>query len=231
MHICAGARATPTACAVERGLSLAGGILYWDDPAAGPHVPFTDPVIALLALPALAAKPWVHSGYWDDAYDHHFAKYSKRYFGPFCDWHWFKTQASVESTLKPDVRSPLGAYGIMRLTPQTYEGFVRKFNPHFGPLSDPGWNIAAGIWYDHALYSVAERDGLGDLQRLYFAFAGFNAGLGGVLGAYRKMPPAVTRWSQVAPYAPDQTRGYVRQIIEVKTNETPIWLKRQTTPM
>ncbi|TAM09811.1 MAG: lytic transglycosylase domain-containing protein [Nevskiaceae bacterium] len=182
-------------------------------------------LIALVALPAFAAKPWVHSGHWGDKYDRHFAKYSKRYFGPFFDWHWFKAQAIVESTLQANAKSPVGAYGIMQMTPETYEKFVRKFNPHFGPMSDPAWNIAAGIWYDHYLFSAPTWNGLDDLQRLYFAFAGFNAGLGGVLDAYRKAQPDVTGWRQVAPYAPAQTRNYVRQIIEVKTNEAPAWLR------
>lgn len=180
-------------------------------------------LIALVALPALAAKPWVHSDRWGTEYDHHFAKYSKRYFGPFFDWHWFKSQAIVESTMQAKAQSGSGAYGLMQLTPSTYDQFVRKYNPHFGSLSDPRWNIAAGIWYDHYLYSSSAWDGMAGLQRLYFAFASFNAGLSSVLRAYNKTPPVVERWSQVAPYAPDETRDYVSRIIHVKTNLPPLW--------
>ena len=42
----------------------------------------------------------VHSDNWTDEYDRHFKKYSKRYFGPLFDWHWFKAQSIAESNLK-----------------------------------------------------------------------------------------------------------------------------------
>ena len=55
----------------------------------------------------------VHSGKWTDQYDRHFKKYSKRYFGPLFDWHWFKAQAIAESALSHDAESHVGARGLM----------------------------------------------------------------------------------------------------------------------
>lgn len=182
-------------------------------------------VAALLATSALAARPWIHSGHWSSQYDHDFRKYSKRYFGPFFDWHWFKAQAIVESTLSVRAQSPIGATGLMQITPHTYKHLIRANNPHFGSLNNPRWNIAGGIWYDHYLYSSQYWAKLAARQRLYFAFASYNAGLGGVLKACRRVPDKVTTWSQVAPYAAHETRDYVARIIRVKTNAPPPWLQ------
>ena len=81
-------------------------------------------------------------------FDHHFSKYSKRFFGPAFDWHYFKAQAIAESGLEENARSPVGAVGIMQVMPQTFEE-IRQKNPGLqGGLEEPRWNIAAGIWYD-----------------------------------------------------------------------------------
>lgn len=180
-------------------------------------------LLALTATTALAAKPWVHSGHWETRYDRDFQKYAKRYFGPFFDWHWFKSQAIVESTLRPHAHNPSGAYGLMQVTPRTYKYLKRRYGLRFGSLREPRWNIATGIWYDHHLYASSHWDDLPARQRLYFAFASYNAGLTGVLRAYNKTPPAVTKWHQVARHAPPETRNYVRRIIRVKTNSPPAW--------
>ena len=50
---------------------------------------------------ALNDQP-VDSDKWTDEYDRHFRKYSKRYFGPLFDWHWFKAQAIAESNLNAE---------------------------------------------------------------------------------------------------------------------------------
>ena len=59
----------------------------------------------------------VHSDKWTDKYDRHFKKYSKRYFGPLFDWHWFKAQAIAESALSHDAESHVGARGLMQIMP------------------------------------------------------------------------------------------------------------------
>jgi len=154
---------------------------------------------------------------WTDRYDRHFRKYTKRYFGPAFDWHWFKAQAIAESTLKPNARSRSGARGLMQITPGTFKE-IRRSNPHYDTIDEPRWNIAAGIYYMRYLY---DRWDSADLSpplenRLSFTFASYNAGFGGTRKAMRragKKGADAKRWPQVAPSAPKETRHYVQRIL------------------
>ena len=174
----------------------------------------------VLLLPALALArvlpaqlPLVDDPHWTDAYDDHFRKYAKHYFGPGVDWRWFKSQAIIESKLKPKTRSPGGAVGLMQILPATFAA-IRAENPHFRGIDDPRWNIAAGIYYDRQL----EREWLDRVppaEALDFAFASYNAGPGAVRKAYRRAGNAgrkVDTWRAVAPHAPSQTRHYGHRI-------------------
>lgn len=157
----------------------------------------------------------VKHDHWTDEYDPIFRKYTKHYFGPHVDWHWFKAQAIAESGLNPKAKSHVGAIGLMQIMPTTFEEIQRK-NPLINDLSEPRWNIAAGIFYDRYLYRKwkTKRD-VQSQERLAFAFGSYNAGYGGVLKAYkraRKKHSEVKSWDQVAPYAPRETRGYVKRI-------------------
>ncbi len=74
-------------------------------------------------------------------YDKYFSKYSKRYFGPGFDWHYFKAQAVAESSLQADARSRVGAEGVMQIMPRTFEEITRK-NPGIkGTREQPRWNM------------------------------------------------------------------------------------------
>ena len=81
-------------------------------------------------------------------YDSHFKKYSKRFFGVGFDWRYFKAQAVAESNLREDVRSPVGAIGVMQIMPRTFAEIQRKNPTIAGSVEQPRWNIAAGIQYD-----------------------------------------------------------------------------------
>ena len=159
----------------------------------------------------------VNSPKWTDDYDRHFRKYTKHYFGPGFDWHWFKAQAIAESMLKPKARSRSGARGLMQITPGTFKE-IRKSNPHYDHIDEPRWNIAAGIYYMRYLY---DRWNSADLpppleNRLSFTFASYNAGFGGTRKAIRRAKKKgrdAKRWEQVAPSAPKETRIYVRRIL------------------
>ncbi len=151
------------------------------------------PIVAVCGLAILGAlypgnivqagnKEHVRSRHWSRDYDHHFQKYSKRYFGPNFDWEWFKAQAIAESGLNPQAKSGTGARGLMQILPSTYAE-IRKANPYFSHINDPRWNIAAGIYYDRYLYSSWTE--IPENERLMFAFGSYNAGLGGMLNAYR----------------------------------------------
>jgi soluble lytic murein transglycosylase-like protein len=166
----------------------------------------------LLPVTTMAAgkKDWHRVDAWPDEYDGHFRKYTKRYFGPYFDWRWFKAQAIAESGLDPDARSQAGALGLMQIMPATYEEITRD-NPHFVTLDDPRWNVAAGIYYNRVLYRKWQTPPPGT-ERLYFAFGSYNAGYGRLRKATQLAGESAERWSEVAPYVPSQTRHYVERI-------------------
>jgi len=147
---------------------------------------------------------------WTDRYDRHFKKYSKRYFGPHFDWHWFKSQGIAESNLNPKAISPVGAKGIMQILPSTFED-IKKANPTFLVLDDPRWNIASGIFYDRELYRKWRRP-LPSEERLFLAFSSYNAGYGRVLKAVKRTRNKDYSWNQVKQHLPSETKGYVGRI-------------------
>jgi len=168
-------------------------------------------MLTLLAVNSVLAinNDPVHSEKWTDEYDRHFRKYSKRYFGPLFDWHWFKAQAITESGLKNDAESHMGAIGLMQIMPDTFKDITNQ-NPHFTELESPRWNIAAGIYYDRLLYrkfpNTPEQD------RLYLALASYNAGYGRILRAKKLLNTDVPLWDEVKKYLPNETRAYVNRI-------------------
>ena len=168
-------------------------------------------VLPLLALAGVVKH--VKHDYWTDEYDPYFRKYTKHYFGPHVDWHWFKAQGIAESGLSPKANSPVGAVGIMQIMPATFAEIQDK-NPHFSNIDETRWNIAAGIYYDRLQFRKWKQ-GLPSQERLAFALASYNAGYGNVRRAYNralKKDPAVREWRHVAPFAPAETRKYVRRI-------------------
>lgn len=173
---------------------------------------------ATVMCAAAEAELPVQTGKWDDRYDEHFRKYTKRYFGPFYDWRWFKSQAIVESNLRPRATSPRGAVGLMQILPTTFEE-IKELNPQFVNLEEPRWNIAAGIYYDRALYRKWELPS--EQDRLYLAFASYNAGYVRMRRAYRRVEEPVESWEQVKPRAPRETRDYVQRIRTLMDADTP----------
>lgn len=178
--------------------------------------------VLLTAAPAHGGAPTestavpVHSKKWTRQYDRYFRKYTKQYFGPGFDWHWFKAQAIAESTLNPNAHSRSGARGLMQIVPRTF-GEIRKSNPHYQRIDEPRWNVAAGIYYMRYLYDrwqpLALKPPLEN--KLSFTFASYNAGFGGARRAMRKAKRRgrdERSWTHVAPLAPKETRRYVERI-------------------
>ncbi|HEU0198146.1 MAG TPA: transglycosylase SLT domain-containing protein [Nevskiaceae bacterium] len=176
--------------------------------------------LLLVAGNVLAEPAPVNAPHWPASYDHYFRKYTKHYFGPFWDWRWFKAQAIVESTLERGAQNPSGAVGLMQILPSTYAE-IRQSNQHFGPITEPRWNIAAGIYYDHYLYSQPLWSPLRGTLRLMASFAAYNAGFGRASQAYEQTPKPITAWAQMAPRLPLQTQDYVKRIVRVKTGHHP----------
>ena len=151
----------------------------------------------------------VDSGQWTEKYDRYFKKYSKRYFGPLFDWHWFKAQAIAESGLDDDAKSHVGAQGLMQIMPATFTEISKK-NPHFTKVESPHWNIAAGIYYDRTLYKKFKNTS--EQDKLYLTFASYNAGYGRILNASKRTSNKEKDWDKLKKYLPKETRGYVRRI-------------------
>lgn len=157
----------------------------------------------------------VHSDHWTDDYDRHFRKYSKRYFGPMFDWHWFKAQAIAESGLNENAKSPAGAVGLMQLLPSTFEEISEK-QPHYVEVESARWNVAAGIYYDRSLYTKFPK--APEQERLYLALASYNAGYGRILNAFKRAGEKKD-WEVVQQYLPSETRAYVDRIRQLMGNK------------
>ena len=155
-------------------------------------------------------------------YDATFKRYAKRFFSAAFDWRWFKAQGMAESNLDSTATSWVGARGIMQLMPATYAE-IRSRQPAFGPIDDPEWNIAAGIYYNRQLWR-RWTPRVPDDERLPFVFGSYNAGEGTIVRAAataRTTDRDVPTWDaieQVAPRVPRwryrETLGYVRKIQE-----------------
>ncbi|MEE9529922.1 MAG: transglycosylase SLT domain-containing protein [Syntrophobacteria bacterium] len=179
-------------------------------------------LLALMSPANLCAEdlPPVTAQVWATKYDQYFRKYTKRYFGPGFEWHWFKAQAIAESNLKADAKSWVSARGIMQIMPKTFAE-IQKKNPSFADINEPRWNIAAGIYYDQQLYRKwkAERP---HVDRMSFTFASYNAGFRNIRkaqGLSRKAGINENLWTSIKKTAPKvrgwrykETLGYVDKI-------------------
>ena len=158
-------------------------------------------------------------------YVSYFKKNTKHCFGPGFDWRYFKSQAIAESNLNSDAKSHAGAKGIMQIMPKTFEEIKYKNSSIKGTAQQPKWNIAAGIYYDRAIWNLwkAKRP-FGD--RLAFMFGSYNAGKGNILKAQeiaQKKGMNPNMWSsieknlmEVTGKCSRETIGYVNKINKVK---------------
>ncbi|WP_241759421.1 transporter substrate-binding domain-containing protein [Pyxidicoccus parkwayensis] len=108
-------------------------------------------------------------------YDPLVQTYSARY---GLDWRLMVAQMFQESRFNPKARSWVGAQGLFQVMPATGRelGFVK--------LEDPDQGIHAGVKYMHQLIGRIAPE-IPFKQRLRFALAAYNAGLGHVLDARR----------------------------------------------
>ena len=180
-------------------------------------------ITAAFLIPFLlqaAEMPEVTDRHWTKKYDQYFRKYSKRFFGPALDWHWFKAQGIAESGLRGNATSWVNAKGIMQLMPRTFAELKKK-NPELRNVLEPRWNIAAGIYYDSTMFMKWQED-RPFLDRMRFMFGSYNAGFRTILRAQklsRKHGFNGTDWESIKSVAPKvskwrekETLGYVRKI-------------------
>lgn len=109
---------------------------------------------------------------------------------PECHWTWLKAQLYQESLLDPSAVSPVGAAGLGQFMPRTWAevaaalGF-RSVSPHSVRHS-----IQAAAYYMRRLWNSWSSP-RPRLDRLFLAFASYNAGLGNILQAQREAGGAV----------------------------------------
>jgi membrane-bound lytic murein transglycosylase F len=174
--------------------------------------------VALMATASAGTAQTVRSG--ADRYDDTFRKYSKRFFGPTFDWQYFKAQALAESGLDPNAKSPVGARGLMQLMPGTY-ALIKSRRQDMGAITDPEWNIAAGIMHNRGLW-YRWKDAATEEERIRFMFGSYNAGEGPILRARnmaRTKKLNERAWESIETVAPEvprwryrETLPYVRKI-------------------
>lgn len=144
----------------------------------------------------------------NDRLDDTFRKYAKRFFGPGIDWRLFKAQGMAESGLNPDATSRAGARGIMQLLPSTYAEVRSKESTVGAEISDPEWNIAAGIMYDRTLWK-SWNNASDDEHRWQFTFGSYNAGLSTMRRAQKMAEERTLNmrvWPSIIVVAPDVPR-------------------------
>ncbi len=135
-----------------------------------------------------------------------FKKYSTRY---HTDFVLMVAQGYQESGLNQQVRSPVGAIGVMQLMPATGRslgvGDVRELEP----------NIHAGIKYiRHITETYFDDPAIDDLNRHLFSFAGYNAG-----------PNRINRLRKVAAQQglnPNVWHNNVERVVAQKVGREPV---------
>jgi membrane-bound lytic murein transglycosylase F len=93
------------------------------------------------------------------------------------DWRLVAAVAFTESRFDPNAKSAWGAVGLMQVLPSTAKEVGVQ-----GDLTKPENNVRAGVRYLKRLISAFEET-LEPRQRVRFAIAGYNAGLGHVFDA------------------------------------------------
>ena len=109
-----------------------------------------------------------------------------------------------ESQYKPDIKSWVGATGLMQIMPATGAGIAQNLEIKSYDLTDPATNIRMGTWYLKSRHEVFDGNPL-------LAVASYNAGAGPVL-----------RWKEQFGHLPydalaesipyPETRGYVKRV-------------------
>lgn len=95
------------------------------------------------------------------------------------DWRLLASMIYQESEFKPNVRSWVGAYGLMQLMPET----LKKYD--LDTLSSPEDQIMAGAKYLRYLEKQLPPEISDSMQRIKFTLAAYNAGIGHVFDARR----------------------------------------------
>jgi soluble lytic murein transglycosylase len=110
-----------------------------------------------------------------------------------------------ESSFTPEIKSPVGAVGLMQLMPDTARLTAKGTNLAFddAALKTPEVSIALGTKLLHSLRSKYGHAAL--------AAAGYNAGPGAVDRWQKTLPAEFDLFVESIPY--EETRGYVKRVL------------------
>ena len=141
---------------------------------------------------------------------------------------WLMSQIVQESRSNPQTKSPVGAIGLAQFMPTTAkeaggelkELYPQKFKDGFNPLNAEQ-SIYAQVWYMNKLFTNWHSKRT-PVDRFMLACASYNAGLGNILKAQRKMGGAIN-WMDIrrglervtGKQNSKETKNYVKRIIDV----------------
>ncbi len=109
-----------------------------------------------------------------------------------------------ESRFEPEIKSPVGATGLMQVMPATGEWVANKINLKDYSLTNPNDNVNLGTWYLNYTHDEYSSNSL-------LAIASYNAGPGNVskwVRKYRVSDPDV--FVEKIPFR--ETKGYVESV-------------------
>jgi peptidoglycan lytic transglycosylase len=157
----------------------------------------------------VTGKPWAWRA-WRHAYPNAFeSAVSRASEAHAIDQRLILSIMRTESSFRPQVKSPVGAYGLMQVMPATAQQIGRtakEGRPHAARFRDPDSNVWLGGWY---------------LAHLVTRYGGQ---LAPAIGAYNAGPGAMDKWIaehggldldefvERIPYR--ETRRYVRRVLE-----------------
>lgn len=95
------------------------------------------------------------------------------------DWRLLAAIVYTESQFDPEAESPMGAYGLMQIIPETAGNF--NVTDYFSPDS----NVHIGMLYLKYLDNLFTQQGVDSTDKVKFILASYNAGAGHILDAMR----------------------------------------------
>ena len=126
------------------------------------------------------------------------------------DWCDLKAQCTVESGLRPDAESPVGAVGLCQFMPGTWADWL-QFSKQTTDRRDAAVNIRASAWYMAKLLQFWGAPRTPEC-RMELAQASYNAGAGRVHLAQKRLGGVCL--SDFGSDLPEETRHYVPKIKE-----------------
>lgn len=150
-------------------------------------------------------------------YDDAIRAATRKYWGDFPDWRFWKAQLYQESAFDTDAVSASGAAGLCQAMQGTFADWARDLhwgdaNPHVAKFC-----IEGGARYQANL-RLAWSANRPAVERHYLGLAAYNAGLGNILAAQTQCRDA-RLWADIAPCLPLVTgSANARQTTDYVTN-------------